>query len=92
MTTTWRILLVSLVCSCGTSALPAGAVCDATSDCDDGLTCLEFAQITGTSCMVVGKQCSTTCIDDTSCAPLGANFRCFATCTADKMCGELASP
>ncbi|MBL0213784.1 MAG: hypothetical protein IPQ07_07870 [Myxococcales bacterium] len=84
---------VTALGACGsTSTLPPGAVCDQTSECDPDLTCLEIAQVTATSCTVVGKTCSTTCINDASCAPLGADFRCFATCTADKVCGELAAP
>ena len=79
--------------ACGTtSTLPAGAVCDQTSECDPDLTCLEIAQVTATSCTVVGKTCSTSCVDDASCAPLGTEFRCFATCTTDKVCGEVAAP
>ena len=86
------MLVLGFLCGCGTSALPAGAVCDATSDCDTGLTCLEYAQVTATSCMVIGKACTTTCVNDASCAALGASFKCFATCTADKVCGEVAGP
>ena len=86
------MLLLVVLFGCGTDSLPAGAVCDQTSDCDTGLSCLEYAQVTPTSCMVIGKACTTTCTNDASCASLGANFRCFATCTADKVCGEVAAP
>lgn len=86
------LLLAILLSACGTSSLPAGAVCDSTSECDSGLTCLEYAQVTPTSCTVVGKACSTTCTNDASCASLGANFKCFATCTTEKVCGEVAGP
>ncbi len=94
MRTFRRVLLVALVCSCGTSSsdLPAGAVCHETADCAPDLMCLDYAQVTSTSCMTLGKLCSTTCVNDASCAPLGANFKCFATCTADKVCGEVVSP
>ncbi len=89
-----RVILLALVCSCGTSSsdLPAGAVCDETADCDTGLMCLDFAQVTSTSCMTIGKLCSTPCVNDASCAPLGADFKCFATCTAEKVCGQVLGP
>ena len=84
---------ILILSACGTDGgLPASAKCDATDDCESGLTCLDIAQVTPTSCMVVGKICSTTCTDDTSCAPLGANFKCFATCTTDKVCAMVANP
>jgi hypothetical protein len=92
MKTTLAAFLFVLVSACGTSDLPAGAVCEATADCEGGLSCLDIAQINGTTCTVVGKTCSTTCANDAACAPLGANFRCFATCTTEKVCGEVASP
>jgi hypothetical protein len=85
-----RILIIVALAACGTSSLPAGAKCTATADCDSGLTCLDVAQFSGTTCTTVGKTCSTTCTDDPSCAPLGANFKCFATCTADKVCAMTA--
>jgi hypothetical protein len=84
-------ILILSACS-SDSTLPPGAVCKTTDDCDSDLTCLDIAQVTSTSCMVVGKTCSTTCTDDASCAPLGANFRCFATCTTDKVCAMVANP
>jgi hypothetical protein len=94
MTTTRRALLLGclLISGCADSPLPAGAVCKATADCDTDLMCLDVAQFSGTACTVVGKSCSKTCTDDPSCASLGANFRCFATCTADKACEMVAGP
>jgi hypothetical protein len=85
-------MLAVLVHGCATDPLPIGAVCDAPADCADGLTCLELGQINGTSCMVVAKVCTSTCIDDTGCAMYGANFKCFASCGLDKICGEVATP
>jgi hypothetical protein len=74
--------------SCGTSSLlPAGAACTATTDCDVDLQCLDLAQFSGTTCTVVGKQCTIVCTDDPSCATLGANFKCFQGCATDKTCG-----
>ncbi len=88
-----RILLLAMsLAACSSSSLPAGAVCDQTSDCDDGLTCVELGQFTNQTCTVVGKVCTVTCADDTGCAALGADFKCFATCGADKICGEVAAP
>lgn len=84
-------IMMSLA-ACSTSSLPAGAVCDQTADCDDGLTCEELGQFSGATCTVPGKVCTVTCTDDTGCAALGADFKCFATCGADKICGEVAAP
>jgi len=87
-----RTLMILALASCASDSLPAGAVCEATSDCETSLSCLDVAQFTGTTCMVVGKTCTTTCTDDASCSALGANFKCFATCTTEKACGKVASP
>jgi hypothetical protein len=83
-------IVLLLVSACGTDSLPAGGVCKQTSDCDSDLMCLDVAQFSGTTCMVVGKSCSITCQDDAGCASLGSNFRCFAGCGADKVCGMIA--
>ena len=85
----WRALTFVALVGCSTSTLPASAACSASSDCDKGLMCLDFAQINGSACMNVGKQCTIACTDDASCASLGSAFRCFATCTADKVCGKV---
>jgi hypothetical protein len=82
-----RFLIVSLV-ACGTSSLPAGAQCQQASECDTGLDCLELAQFNGTTCTVVGKACTTTCLDDSGCAALGSDFRCFQGCGTTKTCGK----
>ena len=81
-----RTLLLLAIAACGTTPLPAGAVCKTTADCESNLMCLDFAQFSGSNCMTVGKSCSTTCTDDASCAPLGTNFKCLATCTTAKAC------
>lgn len=83
-------ILVLAACTGGT--LPAGAVCEQGDQCDDGLACLDLGQFSGTTCTVVGKVCSRTCEDDAGCADLGANFRCFAGCGTEKICGEVATP
>jgi len=87
-----RILLLLAITACGTTPLPPSAVCEQTDECEDGLACLEIGQTNGGSCMVVGKVCSITCTDDTHCMTLGPNFRCFAGCGAEKVCGEIATP
>ena len=87
----WRtlVVVVALAACSSSSTLPATAVCKASSDYDKGLSCLDFAQFTGSACMNVGKQCTITCTDDPSCASLGSDFKCFATCTTDKVCGKV---
>ena len=82
-----RVLVVVVLAACGTSPLPAGAVCKQTSDCETDLSCLDVAQFSGSACTVVGKACSKTCSTDPDCASLGSSFRCFAGCGSDKTCG-----
>jgi hypothetical protein len=82
-----RVLVVLVLAACGTSAAPAGAVCQQSSDCETDLMCLEIGQFSGSACTVVGKTCSKTCAADTDCASLGSNFHCFAGCGSDKTCG-----
>jgi len=84
------LLLAVALAGCGTTALPAGARCTATVDCETDLSCLDLGQFSGSVCTVPGKTCTTTCTDDASCAPLGANFKCFATCGTDKVCAMVA--
>jgi len=81
-----RALVIFVAACTSTSTLPAGAVCKVTADCDHGLQCLDVAQFSGSACTVVGKSCSIACTDNPSCASLGSNFMCFATCGADKDC------
>ena len=85
-----RVLAVVILAACGTSPLPAGAVCKQTGDCDSNLMCLDVAQFSGSACTVVGKACSVVCTTDTECAPLGSSFHCFAGCGSDKFCGATA--
>jgi hypothetical protein len=86
------MMMVALLGACGTDALPPGAVCTATTDCEtaNNLMCLDVAQFTGTACAVIGKSCSIACTDDTSCAVLGTNFKCFAGCGTQKTCEMVA--
>lgn len=86
------MIVFVVLAACAPSPLPASAVCEQTDECEDGLTCLEIGQINGGSCTVVGKVCSITCTDDTHCMSLGASFRCFAGCGAERVCGEIATP
>jgi hypothetical protein len=79
-----------VLAACGTDLLPAGAVCDATDECETSLMCLDVGQVSSSGCTVVGKACSIVCTDDSSCSTLGSNFRCFAGCGSEKICGELA--
>src|SRR5512135_83384 len=79
-----RWLVVVALAACGTSALPAGAVCKQTSDCESDLQCLELGQFSGSACTVVGKVCSKVCSTSTDCASLGSSYMCFASCGADK--------
>ena len=81
------IALLLATAACGTTLLPAGAVCDQTADCEAGLDCLDVAQINGSTCTVVGKACTTTCLTTPDCTELGAGFMCFAGCGADRTCG-----
>jgi hypothetical protein len=82
-------MLILLFAGCTTSSsLPAGAVCQQTTDCDAALQCLDLAQFTGSACSVIGKTCSLACTADTSCASLGSNFKCFAGCGSAMTCGE----
>ncbi len=87
-----RSLLIAAVAACGTtSPLPPGAACTQTSECETDLMCLDVAQITGTTCTVVGKSCSIVCQGDNICATrLGLGFQCFMGCGADKFCGDTA--
>ena len=93
-----RALLMALVmvgamigAGCGTQTLPAGAVCTADSACDTGLSCLDLAQSSGSTCTVVGKVCSIVCKYDPDCASLGTSFKCFNGCSgATNFCGEVA--
>jgi hypothetical protein len=90
-----KLIMVAAVlgfAACATDALPPGAVCKVTADCEttNNLMCLEVAQFSGTTCTVVGHACSIVCTDDTSCAVLGANFKCFAGCGAQKTCEMVA--
>jgi hypothetical protein len=89
---TLATVIALVTAACSTGPLPAGAVCDQAADCESTLSCLDIAQINGTTCTVVGKTCSITCSVDGDCATLGTNFRCFAGCGVDKVCGEVASP
>jgi hypothetical protein len=73
--------------ACGTSQLPAGAQCSQSADCDTDLSCLDLAQFTGSACSVIGKTCSKVCANDTGCASLGSNFKCFAGCGSAMTCG-----
>ncbi len=75
-----------------TTKLPAGAECTESSACESGLSCLDVAQVTGTSCTVVGMACSMVCAGDGDCASLGSNFKCFAGCGSDMTCGEVGTP
>jgi hypothetical protein len=81
------VIAIAALGGCGTTALPAGAVCKQTADCEADLMCLDIAQINGTTCTVVGKACSVVCLDDMGCAMLGPKFKCFAGCGTDKFCG-----
>ncbi len=87
------IMLAVAVSACGTSdeGLPPSAVCHDTAQCESSLSCLDVATVTSTSCTVVGKSCTITCLDDTGCAELGENFKCFAGCGTEKTCGATAS-
>jgi hypothetical protein len=86
-----RTLLLFAIAACGTTPLPPGAVCKATADCESNLMCLDVAQFAGSACTTVGKSCSTSCTTDASCASLGSNFKCFATCTAGAMACEMVA-
>jgi hypothetical protein len=87
---TAAVIAALALAACGTTPLPAGAVCKATADCEADLSCLDLGQFSGTTCTVVGKSCTKTCADDAGCASLGANFKCFASCGTDKVCAMVA--
>lgn len=85
-----RVLVMVVLGACGTSPLPAGAVCKQTGDCEADLTCLDVGQFSGSACTVVGKTCSKTCSTNADCAALGSSFMCFAGCGSDMVCGATA--
>ncbi len=88
-----KLALALLLCACGTSTVPAGATCTTASECDSNLSCLDVAEINGSTCTVLGKACSLDCTsDDNVCASLGSNFMCFEGCNATKFCGETGTP
>jgi hypothetical protein len=89
MAKTMMINAALVLASCGTDPLPAGAVCSATDDCEASLTCLDVAQVNSSGCTVVGKACSIVCTDDSSCSPLGTDFKCFTGCGSEKFCGKV---
>jgi hypothetical protein len=88
------LALLALLAACGDSSpLPPGAACTTDTECQSGLSCLDVAQINGSTCTVVGKSCTITCQGDNICTTqLGLGFQCFAGCGADKTCGEVANP
>jgi hypothetical protein len=89
-----RITIVAMLfvigCTSG-GTLPPSAVCEETSECEDGLECLPFATFDGPVCTEVGTACTKTCETDADCAVFGASFKCFANCDG-KVCGDTASP
>ena len=84
-------IVIVVVAGCvGGSGLPASAVCETTSECEEGLSCEPFAVFEQGVCRELGRTCSTTCETDADCASLGSSFRCFATCDG-MACGDTAS-
>lgn len=76
---------------CGLNPLPAGAVCEGTADCDDGLSCIDLAVHSKPSeCEVVGQMCSVHCRTDKDCEGLGKEgetFKCLEGCGDAASCG-----
>ncbi len=82
------VLVAVVVVACSSpSSGAASTACTTDAQCNGGLQCLGFATFTDGGCTESGKACSTPCTDDTSCASLGAKFKCFQGCGAAKFCG-----
>lgn len=77
---------------CVSGGKPASAECEDTNECDDGLECLPFAVFEQNVCREVADVCTTTCLTNADCAPLGPTFMCFATCDETMTCADTASP
>lgn len=84
---------IAFVVGCTTDGgkLPPSAVCEQTSDCEDGLTCEPFAVFPQGVCMEQGTICTKTCETDADCTDLGPNFMCFANCDG-MMCADTVAP
>ena len=72
-----------------TSNLPLGGVCNTTSQCSQGLECMDI--FSGAMCESIGKTCSITCINDTECEALDPTGRCSSQCNSESLCA-LSSP
>lgn len=83
-------MIAVLVGGCADALLPAGAICEDTSDCVGGLECLPVAVHDGAECEEVGLACSLSCSDDSGCEDLGGDFVCFALCDDTNACGQFA--
>lgn len=86
------MLVMLLFAACGTAPLPAGAVCEKTDTCEDGLECLPMSEFSADSCEDVGYLCTTSCDGDGDCLSLGASYKCFETCDGGHMCGATGLP
>lgn len=70
-----------------TDDLPASAVCELTSDCAEGLSCLPVSAFDASDvCAEVGMACSIRCETNEDCAELGTNFECFDGCDSTRVC------
>lgn len=68
----------SVACASSTNKA-AGTVCTNDSECASG-ACLGLSVFSDAGCEVVGKSCSQACKQDSDCASLGTNFKCFDSC------------
>jgi hypothetical protein len=92
-----RFVVILLIClglaACGPSNLPASSACKVNDECAPGLSCANVDQLMpGGMCMTVGKNCTTTCVQDINCVPLGPDFKCLAGCTGTSFCEKVKMP
>lgn len=87
-TLTKRLIPVLLLLACGCTHKGPSEVCEGDGECEGELSCLPIANENGTMCEVVSDVCTQECTDDTDCADLGEDFRCFAQCNGSSVCGQ----
>jgi hypothetical protein len=80
--------LLAVVVACGGSSLKsAGTSCSGDSQCAAGLSCLAVGAFTEAGCAYGASACTRPCTIASDCAPLGADFQCFASCDGTLACG-----
>ena len=80
--------------ACVPALLPAGAGCENTEECEEGLECIPFATHANNTCEEGTKSCTKYCDNnDEDCADLEGEYEfiCFALCDDRFYCGQDAS-